>query len=77
VWIEPVTGAEARGVRRWARRQLPARIGNALFILVLASVFLLALGRLVDGAAMPIGCFTNCQQSDPNDSKGDLWDAIF
>jgi hypothetical protein len=74
VWTEPMSGAEARSVRRWVRRTLPDRADRALLIMLLAFVFILALGRLVGDRELPRGCLSECEQPQRD---LDIWDAIF
>jgi len=85
VWTEPATGAEARSVRRWARRILPERLVRAGFAMLLVFVGVVALGRLyyalepepsticVTSDCPPPGGFPD----DPPPSPYDIWDAIF
>ena len=74
MWTEHASGAEARSVRRWALRTMPGRAARALLIMLLAFVFILALGRLVGDGEPPLGCFTECE---PPQRDLDIWDAIF
>jgi len=74
VWFEVATGPESHSLRSWALRQLPGRVIRTLVVLLLAFVFVLTLGRLVDESGPIIGCFSECQQPQ---GDFDLWDALF
>jgi len=74
MWTEVATGPKSRSLRRWAWRILPPKVLRASLALLLASVFILMLGRLVDEYP-PVGsCWSDCEQPD---RTFDIWDAIF
>jgi hypothetical protein len=79
VWTEPAVGAEARSLRRWGQRVLPARIARAGLVLLLGFVFMVALGRTFEPQWMcgyP-SSFGSARTECPPPGPRDLWDAVF
>lgn len=80
-WPEIATGDEARSMRRWARRVLPARIARATLILVAVTILVVAIARVYppvrERPVYCIGPIVDCEESYRDSHIDDIWDAIF
>jgi hypothetical protein len=78
VWTEPAIGAEARSLRRWARRTLPSRISWAVITLLGAWLMVVGFGRVLPDFYWVCGySFGSTKTECPPPGPTDLWDAVF
>ena len=67
-WIEPATGAEARSVRRWARRVAMGIAARKLILLVGMIIAVFFFAAMLREVITPAGdCFDFCDDGRPND----------